>query len=188
MNIPTILTLGRVIVIPFMLVFFCWGEPWGYYVSAGLFWLASVTDWLDGYLARRWGQITPLGEFLDPVADKLLVSTALVGIVGVYGVLFVLPAAVIIAREITISALREWMAEQGLRSSVKVMLLGKFKTAIQMVAIWMLLLLPGFEGHESAVLFGFILLCCAALLTAVSMFYYLAAARKAAKETRFGVR
>ena len=121
LNIPTMLTLGRIAVIP--LICLAYWLPWHHAqaLAAALFALASFTDWLDGYLARYWGQATALGAFLDPVADKILVSSVLVMIAASQHTLWIaLPSAVIIGREIVISALREWMAEVGQRTSVAV--------------------------------------------------------------------
>ena len=112
-------------------------------MAAGLFALASVTDWLDGYLARRWNQSTPFGAFLDPVADKLMVAVALALLIERFDTLVLtLPALVIIGREIVISALREWMAEMGKRGMVAVSWIGKLKTTLQMIAILVLLAFP----------------------------------------------
>ena len=116
---------------------------------SGLFALASITDWLDGYLARRWGVTSPFGAFLDPVADKLMVSTALIVTAGRYGGSVALPASIIMAREVGVSALREWMAQRGKRDSVKVGMQGKVKTALTMLSLTLLLLVPEGVGLES---------------------------------------
>jgi CDP-diacylglycerol--glycerol-3-phosphate 3-phosphatidyltransferase/cardiolipin synthase len=130
-NIPNILTLLRIFLIPVFVVVFYLPVPWARPLCALIFTVAALTDWLDGYLARRWGQTSPLGAFLDPVADKLMVAIALVLLVQAEAtVLFALPAAVIIGREITVSALREWMAEVGARAKVAVSMTGKVKTAL----------------------------------------------------------
>ena len=143
-------------------------------LAAGLFALASMTDWLDGYLARRWNQSTPFGAFLDPVADKLMVVVALALLIERYDTLILtLPALVIIGREIVISALREWMAEMGKRGLVAVSWIGKLKTTLQMVALLILLALP--PTHEIALL-GVVVLYVAAALTLWSMIQYLKAA------------
>lgn len=121
LNIPTLLTLFRVILIPFFVLAFYLPFAWAPFVCALIFVVAAVTDWFDGYLARRLKQTTRFGAFLDPVADKVMVATALVLVTEYYHVWWVtLPAATMIAREIIISALREWMAEIGKRSSVAV--------------------------------------------------------------------
>ena len=128
-NIPTLLTLFRVILIPFFVLAFYLPFTWAPFVCALIFCIAAVTDWFDGFLARRWNQSTRFGAFLDPVADKVLVAIAMVLVTEHYHSWWVtLPAATMIAREIIISALREWMAELGKRSSVAVSWIGKVKT------------------------------------------------------------
>jgi CDP-diacylglycerol--glycerol-3-phosphate 3-phosphatidyltransferase/cardiolipin synthase len=175
-NIPNILTLLRILLIPVFVVVFYLPFTWARLACALIFTVAALTDWLDGYLARRWDQASPLGAFLDPVADKLMVAVALVLLVQVEAsIVMALPAAVIIGREITVSALREWMAEIGARATVKVSMAGKVKTALQMISIVMLILGSPFLGlpiHWPAV----ILLYIAALLTLWSMILYLRAA------------
>lgn len=175
-NIPNILTLLRIVLIPVFVVVFYLPVPWARLVCALIFTIAAVTDWLDGYLARRWGQTSPIGAFLDPVADKLMVAVALVLLVQVEAsILLALPAAVIIGREITVSALREWMAEIGARAQVKVSMAGKVKTALQMISIVLLILGSGFLGVP-IYWTGVSLLYIAALLTLWSMILYLRAA------------
>lgn len=175
MNVPNILTFSRIVMIPaFVLVFFL-PFQWSYMASAIIFALAALTDWLDGYLARKLDQSTPLGAFLDPVADKLMVAVALAVLIHDYGsLLLTVPAIVIIGREIVISALREWMAEMGKRASVAVSFIGKVKTGCQMVAIVLLLAYP--QGEPVATL-GLVVLAVAALLTLWSMCVYMNAAR-----------
>ncbi|MBS3670254.1 CDP-diacylglycerol--glycerol-3-phosphate 3-phosphatidyltransferase [Vreelandella boliviensis] len=174
MNIPNILTLARIAFIPLLVVLFYLPFSWSMPVAAGLFGLASITDWLDGYLARRWNQSTPFGAFLDPVADKLMVVVALALLIERYDTLVLtLPALVIIGREIVISALREWMAEMGKRGMVAVSWVGKLKTTLQMVSLLILLALP--PTHEFALL-GVVVLYTAAILTLWSMVQYLKAA------------
>ena len=149
---------------------------WSPLLSALVFAVAAATDWLDGYLARRWQVTTAFGAFLDPVADKLLVAVALVLVVQANPTaLMAVFAAVIIGREITISALREWMAGIGARTTVKVAWLGKFKTGAQMVALTLLLYnqpLFGLPTHD----IGEVLLGLAVVLTLWSMVLYLRAA------------
>ncbi|WP_289086394.1 CDP-diacylglycerol--glycerol-3-phosphate 3-phosphatidyltransferase, partial [uncultured Spongiibacter sp.] len=143
MNIPNALTLFRIVLIPVFVLLFYLPFPGSYLATAAVFGLAGITDWLDGYLARKLGQSTPLGAFLDPVADKLMVAVALALLIERYDAWwFTLPAVIIIGREIVISALREWMAELGKRTSVAVSYLGKVKTTAQIIAIIGLLLLP----------------------------------------------
>lgn len=174
MNIPNILTLARIAFIPLLVVLFYLPFSWSMPVAAGLFGLASITDWLDGYLARRWNQSTPFGAFLDPVADKLMVVVALALLIERYDTLVLtLPALVIIGREIVISALREWMAEMGKRGMVAVSWVGKLKTTLQMVSLLILLALP--PAHEFSLL-GVVVLYTAAILTLWSMIQYLKAA------------
>ncbi|MCC5881537.1 MAG: CDP-diacylglycerol--glycerol-3-phosphate 3-phosphatidyltransferase [Halomonas sp.] len=174
MNIPNILTLARIAFIPLLVVFFYLPYSWSMPVAAGLFALASVTDWLDGYLARLWDQSTPFGAFLDPVADKLMVAVALALLIERFDSIWLtLPALVIIGREIVISALREWMAEMGKRGSVAVSWLGKFKTTLQMIALLLLLAFP--PGTQLSLL-GVATLHAAAIMTLWSMVMYLRAA------------
>ena len=186
MNTSNYLTLSRIAFIPFFGVFLFMPQDWTYPVSALLFSLAAITDWLDGYLARKWGEETAFGAFMDPVADKLIVVVAMVLIIAKYpeSVWMTLAGLVIICREIIITALREWMSGQGKRSVVAVSNIGKWKTAMQITAIIMLCLFkPGFEfagipygawGFVLAQLFLYL----AAVLTVWSMVQYLKAACK----------
>jgi CDP-diacylglycerol--glycerol-3-phosphate 3-phosphatidyltransferase len=175
-TIPNILTLIRIILIPVLVIVFYLPVQWTYQVSAAIFGIAALTDLLDGYLARRWNQTSPFGAFLDPVADKLMVAVALVLLVQDNPApLFAIPAAIIIGREIAISALREWMAEIGARTKVAVSIVGKLKTTLQMIAILLLLYkmpLGAFPTHTV----GLVLLYIAAALTLWSMIVYLHAA------------
>lgn len=178
LNLPTWLTLLRVVAIPVLVVVLFLGgnqrnPDW---LAASIFAAAAITDWLDGYLARRLNQTSPFGAFLDPVADKLMVSTALVMLVFLDSRWQVtLPAVVIIGREITISALREWMSELGQRTNVAVSQIGKFKTAMQLIAVG-LMLLKGTPMNFSVYQLGLFCLWVAAVLTVWSMFMYLKAA------------
>lgn len=175
-NIPNSLTLLRIGLIPVFVVLFYLPVTWARLACAVVFTAAAVTDWLDGYLARRWGQTSPLGAFLDPVADKLMVAVALVLLVQAEPrPLLALPAAVIIGREITVSALREWMAEIGARAQVAVSMAGKLKTTMQMIAIVLLLIHQPLLGLPVFGL-GMLLLYIAAILTLWSMWLYLHAA------------
>ena len=176
LNLPTLLTLLRIALIPFFIVAFYLPMEWGRTAAALLFVLAAVTDWWDGYLARKWDQTSPFGAFLDPVADKLMVAAALVLLVSDMPNLWVaIPAIVIIGREIAISALREWMAEMGNRTNVAVSMIGKIKTTVQMVAILLLLYREPIMELPTAVV-GMVLLYVAMLLTLWSMVIYLRAA------------
>jgi cardiolipin synthase (CMP-forming) len=176
-NIPIILTWIRIAMIPaFVGVFYLphdWMTPvqqnW---TGAAIFTIAAITDWADGYLARKLGQTTPFGAFLDPVADKLMVAAALVILVQMERADPIL-AFIIIGREIAISALREWMAHIGQSKSLAVNTLGKFKTAAQLVAIIALLLNEPVIPGVSTPMLGQAALFIAALLTIWSMFYYL---------------
>ena len=178
---PMMLTLLRIALIPVLVLFFYLPYAWSPLAAAAVFIFASITDWLDGYLARRMGLMSDLGAFLDPVADKLMVATALVLMVQVPPpivfpvIFFTLSAAIIIGREIAISGLREWMSGIGERSTVKVGALGKLKTIFQMTAISCLLYQSDFLGLPVA-LIGELLLYLAAGLTLWSMWEYLHAA------------
>lgn len=176
MNIPIALTYIRIVLIPAIVVFFYIPAGWAHWVAAIIFALGAITDWLDGYLARTLKQTTKFGAFLDPVADKLMVTTALVIIVGELGVSYLaIPAAIIVGREIVISALREWMAEIGKRTSVAVGMVGKVKTTVQMLALLILLLYwPGYGWWLKWTGIG--LLYVAAILTLWSAYMYLKAA------------
>ena len=174
----------RVVLIPFLVLAFYIPFPHHHGVSASIFLLAAFTDWLDGFLARYFQQSTKLGAFLDPVADKLVVATALVLLVALYPYPWVaIPAIIIICREIIVSALREWMAELGQRVVVKVSFIGKVKTAAQMAAIFLLLLKPK-DLSDIWVILGFTLLYIAVILTVYSMWLYLVAAYKALKSSQ----
>lgn len=175
MNIPNLLTVLRVLLIPVFILLFYLPFSWSYWAASGVFAFAGFTDWLDGYLARRLKQSTAFGAFLDPVADKLIVSVALVLLVAEHSSLWLtLPAVVIIGREILISALREWMAELGARAQVAVSRLGKWKTAAQMLALVILLGNP--PQMNFWVGLGYLLLILSAGLTLWSMIVYLKAA------------
>ena len=180
MNLPNILTIARIALIPvFALVY--WLVDTAYWLAAVLFALAAFTDWLDGYLARRLGQTTPFGAFLDPVADKLIVVTALVLLIGAHASLWLtIPGVVIVGREIVVSALREWMAEMNRRGVVAVSWIAQVKTALQMVAI--VILLYNAPSWEPWVVVGTVLLYAAALITIWSMVSYLRAAWPALKD------
>lgn len=181
LTIPNVLTLLRLAVIPLVVGLFFLPWPYAHQAAAVLFAVAAITDWFDGWLARQLGQTSKFGAFLDPVADKLLVAVALVmllhdaGSEGGRGGLLSVLVAVIVGREITISALREWMAELGARTSVAVGLVGKVKTGFQMTAIWMMLWREPIFGLPTYTL-GFGLLFVAAALTVYSMIVYLRAA------------
>jgi len=175
-NLPIALTWLRIAVIPFFVALYYVPEvvlsaQLRDAIAAWLFIVAAATDWLDGWLARRWNQTSSFGAFLDPVADKLMVCAALLVLLNLDRV-GALVALIIIGREIAISALREWMAQIGAGASVAVNWLGKFKTAAQMVAIPCLLHHADWFGFPVA-LIGQVLIWVAAALTVWSMFYYL---------------
>lgn len=174
MSIPNIITSLRIILIPVIVIVYYLPFSWSNILAAIIFVIAALSDWLDGYLARKWNQHTPFGAFFDPVADKLIVAIALVMLVAEYPSIWMsLSAMVIIGREIVISALREWMAELGKRTSVAVSYVGKLKTTLQMVAI--IILLVG-EPDSWIGNLGLFALVAASVLTLWSMFIYLRAA------------
>ena len=186
LNIPILLTWLRVALIPLVVGVFFLPDHWMTLYDRGLaataiFIVAALTDWFDGYLARRWNQTSAFGAFLDPVADKLMVAGALLLLVQL-GRTNAIIAFIIIGREIAISALREWMAQIGAAKSVAVSSLGKVKTAAQMVAIPMLLYAEPLRGFLPTLLIGQRLLDAAAVLTLWSMFYYLRKAWPMIKE------
>ena len=171
-SLPNLLTLLRIILIPIFIIVFYIPFTGAHQTAALIFAIASFTDWLDGYLARRLGQLSTFGAFLDPVADKLLVATSLLLLVGGKDMSYItLPSIVIVGREIVISALREWMAEIGQRASMTVSYIGKLKTTLQMLAL--ILLLAYVPGQSLWGDLGLILLYIAALLTIWSMVIYI---------------
>jgi CDP-diacylglycerol---glycerol-3-phosphate 3-phosphatidyltransferase len=179
-NLPTWLTLFRVLLLPVMVVVFYLPFRWSNLGAAAVFVIAGFTDWLDGYLARRMNLTSAFGAFLDPVADKLMVAVTLFLLVqshpgGWQGVLLAVTASVIVGREISVSALREWMAQIGARSKVKVAFLGKLKTLAQMVALVVLLVQHDTESLASYNI-GEALLVLAGILTIWSGLDYLRAA------------
>jgi cardiolipin synthase len=181
-NLPTLLTWARIVAIPLIVgIFYLDGhEPTKNLVATVLFVVFALTDWADGYLARKLNQTSSFGAFLDPVADKFLVCASLLILVQL-GRVGALVALVIIGREIAISALREWMAQIGASRSVAVHMLGKLKTTVQMVAIPFLLYDGKLFGVVDTHLFGTVLIYAAAVLTIWSMVYYL---QKALPEIR----
>ena len=181
-NIANQLTLLRILFIPLLAIIYYSTFDWRFIVSGALFGLAGLTDWLDGYIARKYGLVTPFGAFLDPVADKLMVAVALALLIEQYGNMwFTLPAAVIICREILISALREWMAELGKRANVAVSMIGKIKTTFQIISIILLLAFTE-ETFPILNMLGFIAMYLAASLTLWSMLIYIKAAWPSLKQ------
>lgn len=174
-NIPNYLTYLRIAAIPALIVVFFIKGDWGFWLSAGIFCFASLTDWLDGYMARIWEAQSNIGRFLDPIADKLLVATALLLLVQSntddVTRTDIIPAIAIVCREILVSGLREFLAE--IRVSVPVSKLAKWKTAAQMVAIFLLLLGAGGPDWLYAEMLGRVLLWAAAILTLVTGYAYL---------------
>ena len=191
-SVPNLLTIFRVIMIPIFVLIAYWPPALGvdaeafdwtriarwdaevlrHYLLTSLFLLAAVTDWLDGYLARRWNQTSAFGRFLDPVADKLMVAVSLLVLLQWHtNIVMAISAMVIICREITVSALREWMAELGARASVAVSYIGKLKTTLQMIAISVFLV-----NWQALEWLAYGLLIAAVALTLWSMFIYLRAA------------
>jgi len=186
-NIPNILTSFRIFLIPVMVYFYYLPADvyeWKYFATAFIFWFAAITDALDGYLARKLDQSTPFGAFFDPVADKVMVAVAFIVAVDDYNNAWVaVPAMIIVGREIVISALREWMAQMGHSGDVSVSMVGKFKTAAQMLALIGLLWHPNqywvFEGWLLGPLLDYatwFFLYTATLLTVWSLFIYFKAA------------
>ena len=185
-NLPTLLTWARIVFIPLVVGVFYLDVPaqTQNMIGTGLFIVVALTDWADGYLARRLNMTSSFGAFLDPVADKFLVTAALLVLVHLHR-LHALIALVIIGREIAISALREWMAQIGASRSVAVHMLGKVKTVVQMVAIPFLLFNDRLFGLIDTAWWGTLLIIASAVLTIWSMVYYL---QKALPEIRARVR
>lgn len=172
-NIPNTLTSFRLVLIPVFLIVFYIPSELAYFWAAFIFWLAAVTDILDGYLARKLQQSTPFGAFLDPVADKVMVAFALIVLTQHYQSLYMtIPTIIIIGREIVISALREWMAQLGLRANVAVSQMGKVKAAAQMLAIIGLI----WQYNSWMITISYVLFYIATALTFISMVQYLKAA------------
>lgn len=171
-GLPNLITLLRIGLIPVFIICFYLPFANAHALAAIIFALASFTDWLDGFLARKLMQTSPFGAFLDPVADKLLVASSLLMLVSLTNLNYIsIPAIIIVGREIVISALREWMAEIGSRTSVAVGYIGKVKTFMQMIAI---ILLLAFNPNNSCWgVIGIILLYLAAIMTVWSMIVYL---------------
>ena len=176
MNLANQLTIFRIVVIPLLVFFFYWPVSWAGYAVVSLFIVAALSDWFDGYIARRLQQTTGFGAFLDPVADKLIVAVVLILLTEEVGSWpLTVAALVIIGREITVSGLREWMSSLGKEKLVRVTFVAKIKTVVQMTAIVFLLLaqkttlsLPGIDLF----VVGLFLLYLAVVLTLVSMLIY----------------
>ena len=177
LNLPTLITVLRILLIPLIVGVFYLPDHWLAYggknvAATAIFIVAAVTDWLDGYLARKLNQMSAFGAFLDPVADKLVVVGALIVLLTL-GRVDMVVGLIIIGREIAISALREWMATVGRAKSVAVAFIGKLKTVLQMVAIPLLLFEDRLFGLVDCYALGTVLIYVAAVLTVVSMLYYM---------------
>lgn len=180
MNIANLLTSFRIFCIPLLVLFFYLPVSWGQTTAALIFAVVGWTDWFDGWVARKFDMQSSLGEFLDPVADKLMVAASLILLVEQHETFWIAgPALVIISREITVSALREWMAEQGKRATMKVVFIAKIKTLMQLSAIFFLLLagkeaeITTFWEHSQLYIWGYAFLYIAVTLTVWSMVLYL---------------
>lgn len=185
-NLPMLLTWLRVVLIPvFVLIFFVHSSSvlWQNYLATFVFILASVTDWFDGFLARRLNQTSDFGAFLDPVADKLMITAALILLVYLHRTSPIV-AIIIVSREIAISALREWMAQVGKRKSVAVAYIGKIKTTVQMIAVVILLIYEIPYLHLRLHNIGNVFMWIACILTLWSMFHYISLAVKQLKESK----
>ncbi len=181
------LTLARILLLPVIVLIFYWSDSWGRPLCCAVFLIAAITDWFDGYLARKWNIESDFGAFLDPVADKLMVATVLILLVeDATAWWLTVPAVIIIGREITISALREWMANLGSRAKVAVSYLGKVKTTMQITALAMLLYKNDMFGLPIYKI-GIVALYIAAALTIWSMVDYLMAAFNASKDSAAAV-
>ncbi len=173
MNIATFFTVLRVLAIPIFIIIYYSNIPGNNLIAAAVFILASLTDWLDGYLARKLNQCSDFGAFLDPVADKLLVTITLVVLAANYTSLwFVAPAAIMVAREVLISALREWMSRNNHGDMVAVSYIGKLKTTVQMFAI-IVLLVANPDNINLLFVIGYVLIYISAVLALWSMYSYL---------------
>jgi CDP-diacylglycerol--glycerol-3-phosphate 3-phosphatidyltransferase len=176
MTLANFFTLLRVLLIPVFMAVYYLPFPGHHLTASAIFILASVTDWLDGYVARKFNQCSRFGAFLDPVADKVLVAITLVMLGASYASpWYIIPAAIMVAREIMISALREWMAELRQRDTVAVGMVGKVKTTVQMIAL-VVLLSTDANGPQFIWVTGYVLINFAAVLTLWSMCIYLRAA------------
>lgn len=183
--IPNVLSVVRIALVPLFVVFYITTRDF-HWVAGMLFALACLTDWLDGFLARKLGVATKFGAFVDPVADKLVVVSALVLLVGCYGSLWLtLPGIVIIGRELLIASIREWMAEVKARSKVSVTTIAKIKTSVQMVAIVVLLANPS-QFNQPWTVIGLVLLYLATALTLWSMFIHLRASWESLRAGFYG--
>ena len=176
LNLANSITLFRILAIPLCVIVFYMPFSWAGRAAAIIFAAAAISDWLDGYIARKFDQMTPFGAFLDPVADKLIVAVALVLLVQSDGRwVMAIIAAIIIGREITVSALREWMATEGAGATVAVSMLGKVKTTFQLIGLSFMLWSDKIFGLPTYEL-GFVALLVASAMTLWSMYIYVSAA------------
>ena len=178
-TLPNLITMFRVLLIPVFVTVYFLDWRWAHEAGAFIFWFAAITDWFDGYLARKLKQSSAFGAFLDPVADKLIVAAALLMITHTYQTLWItIPAIILLSREVYVSSLREWMGQMGLSSNVKVSFIGKLKTTAQMLGL--IGLLSGMEYVLDFRIFwvslGYILLYIATILSLWSMWICTAAA------------
>jgi CDP-diacylglycerol--glycerol-3-phosphate 3-phosphatidyltransferase len=175
-TLPTAITLFRIALIPLFVIVFYLPFTWANIASTAIFAVASISDWVDGYLARSMQQESSFGAFLDPVADKLMVVVIIVLLVEAHPSIYIaLPSVVIVAREISVSALREWMAQLGSSATVKVSFIGKAKTVLQMFALGFMIFSEPFMGLPIFEI-GLGIYYLAAILTIISMMIYLRAA------------
>lgn len=179
-RIPNVISIVRCIAIPVLVPLFY--RPNSHVASAILFAFASITDWIDGYLARLWDISSPVGALLDTIADKLLVATTLILLAGRYGAEIAIPTTIIVSREIAVTALREWMAQQGVREVVKFQHQGKVKTAATMISLTILLLVPNETSNNAGVLgrlyspgLALLYLCAVLTVTSGSQYFRVAA-------------
>lgn len=174
MNIPNSITLLRIFLVPVLGILFYLPYKWNHLSAGIVFLLAAITDWLDGYLARCLKENTAFGTFLDPVADKLMISSTLIILVQECNTLWVtLPTVVIISRELVMSALRQWMSEIGAQDCVKVSSAGKLKTAVQMLAVSILLIFSNSSISPNIILIGYLTIGLASILSLYSIGQYL---------------
>ncbi len=173
-NLPNFLTLLRILFVPFLVILFYMDSvTWNYTASACLFAIAGITDWFDGFIARKWNQITRFGAFFDPVADKIIVITSFCLLIeSMKSYYITVPILIILIRELTVSALREWNAKIGSKTDISVKMIGKIKTVMQMTSITILLYSCGLGVASFIQYVGICLLYISTFFTIYSMFYY----------------
>lgn len=182
-NLANKLTLARILIIPAIVVLFYLPFSWSHIIAAYLFIAGCITDWLDGFIARKWKQTSDLGILLDPIADKLIIAVCLILLIDKYNhILIIIAAMIIISREIAVAGLREWLlkTQSAQKISLAVSFSGKLKTVLQMIAVAILLAAPyPYVPYQQWI--GYIALCLAVALTIYSMLYYLKVALRADK-------